>query len=83
MNNIQKILNPQREARNSKIKQFSRNFIYVEKSTLSFTKQCFLAELEPRDIQETKRIGRKGVNPGLIIVTFTTLSTKIEIEKGC
>lgn len=53
----------------------------LEKHILSFLNQYFCANLERRDIQETRRIGKKGENPRPITITFTSLGTKIEIFK--
>lgn len=53
----------------------------LEKHILSFINQYFSVDLERRDIQETRRIGKKGEKPRPITITFTSLGTKIEIFK--
>lgn len=53
----------------------------LEKNIQSFINKYFSVGLELRDIQETRRIGKKGEKPRPISVTFTTLGTKIEIFK--
>lgn len=52
-----------------------------EENIINFIKQYFSIGLESRDIQETRRIGKKGEKPRPITVTFTTLGTKIKIFK--
>lgn len=53
----------------------------LEKNIINFIKERFSINLDLRDIQEIKRIGKKGERPRPIIVTFTTLGTKINIFK--
>lgn len=48
---------------------------------INFINKFFSIGLESRDIQETRRIGKKGEKPRPITVTFTTLGTKIKIFK--
>lgn len=57
------------------------SYANLEKNVLSFINQYFSAGLDRRDIQETRRIGKKGERPRPISVTFTTLGTKIKIFK--
>lgn len=53
----------------------------LETNILNFINRYFSLELESRDIQETRRIGKKGGKPRPITVTFTTLGAKIKVFK--
>lgn len=53
----------------------------LEKTVLNFINQHFPVKIELRDLQEIRRIGKKGENPRPITVTFTSLGTKIETFK--
>lgn len=57
------------------------SYVNLEQNVLCFINQHFSMGLDRRDIQETRRIGKKGERPRPITVTFTTLGTKIEIFK--
>lgn len=57
------------------------SYANLEKTVLSFINQYFSLRLECRDLQETRRIGKKGEHPRPITVTFTSLGTKIEVFK--
>ncbi|XP_073959176.1 uncharacterized protein [Choristoneura fumiferana] len=48
---------------------------------VNFIQEHFSQDLDRRDIQEIKRIGKKGERPRPIIVTFSTLGTKINLFK--
>ncbi|GBP20161.1 hypothetical protein EVAR_5591_1 [Eumeta japonica] len=52
-----------------------------EENIIHFINRHFTLGLDRRDIQETRRIGKKGEKPRPIAVTFTTLGTKIKIFK--
>lgn len=52
-----------------------------EENIKSFIKRYFSIELESSEIQEIRRIGKKGEKTRPITVTFTTLGTKIRIYK--
>lgn len=53
----------------------------LQTNLINFIKEHFSIDIEPRDIQEIKRIGKLGDRPRPIIVTFTTLGMKINIIK--
>ncbi|XP_045451956.1 uncharacterized protein LOC123660984 [Melitaea cinxia] len=53
----------------------------LENNIMNFLNHYLSIGLESRDIQEARRIGKKGVKPRPITVTFTTLGTKIKIFK--
>ncbi|CAH2102788.1 unnamed protein product [Euphydryas editha] len=57
------------------------SYANLEKTVLKFIHQYFSIVLENRDIQEIRRLGKKGEKPRPITVTFTSLGTKIEIFK--
>lgn len=57
------------------------SYAELEKNILCFINQYFSVGLELRDIQETRRIGRKREKPRPITVTFSTLGMKIQIFK--
>ncbi|XP_028043243.1 uncharacterized protein LOC114252798 [Bombyx mandarina] len=53
----------------------------LENTLVEFTKKYFELNIERRDIQEIKRIGKKGERPRPIVVTLSNLGLKIEICK--
>lgn len=57
------------------------SYANLEKNVLSFINEYFSLGIDRRDIQETRRIGKKGERPRPITVTFASLGTKIEIFK--
>lgn len=58
-----------------------KSYAELEKNILCFLNQYFSVGLELGDIQETRRIGKKGEKTRPITVTFCTLGTKIQIFK--
>lgn len=54
----------------------------LERNLASFIERHLSIKLNSTDIQEAKRIGKKGEKPRPIIVTFVTLGLKIDIYKN-
>lgn len=63
------------------IQETETNYINLENNVINFIKKHFSLELDKRDIQEARRIGKKGDKARPITVTFSTLGTKINILK--
>ncbi|XP_022814553.1 uncharacterized protein LOC111348241 [Spodoptera litura] len=63
------------------IKETETSYAHLESNIINFIKEHFSQELDRRDIQAVKRIGKKGEKPRPIIVTFSTLGTKIILFK--
>ncbi|GBP37637.1 hypothetical protein EVAR_34674_1 [Eumeta japonica] len=63
------------------IEETETSYKNVEINMTKFIKTYFGLHLDPRDLQEIKRIGKKGERPRPITVTFSTLGTKIDILK--
>lgn len=53
----------------------------MENNFIEWIRKYFSTDIDHRDIQEVKRIGRKGEKPRPLVVTFTTLGSKINILK--
>ncbi|XP_047026150.1 uncharacterized protein LOC124634574 [Helicoverpa zea] len=53
----------------------------LENIILNFINEHFSVKVDHRDIQEAKRIGKKGERPRPIIITVSTLGVKIAIFK--
>lgn len=64
------------------IKEIETTYFNLEILILNFIKEHFSQELDRRDIQEVRRIGKKGERPRPITVTFCTLGTKINLFKN-
>lgn len=64
------------------IKEIETSYFNLEILILNFIKEHFSQELDRRDIQEVRRIGKKGERPRPITVTFCTLGTKINLFKN-
>lgn len=63
------------------INESESSYSNLESNMIRFINERFSQELDRRDIQEIKRIGKKGERPRPIIVTFSTLGTKINLFK--
>lgn len=63
------------------IKETETSYSHLENNMINFIEEHFSQEIDRRDLQEMKRIGKKGEKPRPITVTFTTLGTKINIIK--
>lgn len=63
------------------IEETESSYQMLENIVTKFVKEYFSLNLDHRDIQEVKRIGKKGERSRPIIATFTTLGTKIKIFK--
>lgn len=63
------------------IEETETSYQMLETIIINFVKKYFSLDLNHRDIQEVKRIGKKGERPRPIITTFITLGTKIKIFK--
>ncbi|CAG4947890.1 unnamed protein product [Colias eurytheme] len=64
------------------IKEVETSYFNLETLIMNFIKEHFSQDLDRRDIQEVRRIGKKGERPRPIIVTFCTLGTKINLFKN-
>lgn len=64
------------------IKETETSYSNLENIILNFIKEHFSQELDRWNIQEVRRIGKKGERPRPIIVTFSTLGTKINLFKN-
>ncbi|KAG6454359.1 hypothetical protein O3G_MSEX008661 [Manduca sexta] len=53
----------------------------LEKNIINWIEQYFSIQLSYSDIQEVKRVGKKGERPRPIVVTFSTLGIKLKILK--
>lgn len=63
------------------IKEYETSYTNLQDNITHFINERFSMNLDHRDIQEVKRIGKKGDRPRPLIVTFTTLGLKINILK--
>lgn len=64
------------------IRETETSYSNFESIIINFIKEHLSVEVDRRNIQEVKRIGKKGEKPRPLIVTFTTLGTKINIFKN-
>lgn len=64
------------------IKEIETSYSTLEILIVNFIKEHFSHQLDRRDIQEVKRIGKKGEKPRPLVVTFCTLGTKIQLFKN-
>lgn len=77
----------EREARKRNIVFFgisendSSSYTDLEKCTIRFIKEYLHISIVHSDIQEVKRVGKRGEKPRPIIATFSTLGQKINIFK--
>lgn len=63
------------------IEEGESSYHNLENNILKFINEKFSLKFNSRDIQEVKRVGKKGDKPRPIIVTFATLGSKINILK--
>lgn len=63
------------------IEERETSYENLENNIIKWIKEHFSIELLYSDIQEVKRIGKRGDRPRPIIVTFSTLGLKIKIFK--
>lgn len=63
------------------IEESETSYHNLENNILQFISEKLFLKLDCRDIQEIKRAGKKGEKPRPIIVTFSTLGSKISILK--
>ncbi|XP_075990365.1 uncharacterized protein LOC142986016 [Anticarsia gemmatalis] len=63
------------------IEEGEASYHNLENNILQFINEIFSLQMDCRDIQEIKRVGKKGERPRPIIVTFCTLGSKINILK--
>lgn len=61
------------------LEETETSYSSLENNLISFLTKFFSIKLDRRDIQEIKRIGKKGDSPRPIITTFLTLGIKIDI----
>ncbi|XP_052742269.1 uncharacterized protein LOC128198868 [Bicyclus anynana] len=64
------------------IEETETSYENLERNIINWADQYFSIKLNYSDIQEVKRIGKKGVRPRPTIVSFTTLGIKINILKN-
>lgn len=64
------------------IQEIETSYASLEKNIINWIEQYFSIKLSYSDIQEVKRIGKKSERPRPIVVTFSTLGTKIKIIKN-
>lgn len=64
------------------IKDMETSYSNLENLIVDFIKEHFSQELDRRDIQEVRRVGKKGEKPRPIIVTFGSLGIKINLFKN-
>lgn len=64
------------------IKETETSYSNLENIIMNFIKEHFSQELDRGNIQEVRRIGKKGERARPIIVTFSTLGTKINLFKN-
>lgn len=57
------------------------SYLNLERIIITFIKERLSLDLDHRDIQEVRRIGKKGDKPRPIVVTFSTLGIKINVFK--
>lgn len=63
------------------IEENETSYNSFEKNIIKWIEQHFSTKLTYSDVQEIKRLGKKGERPRPTVVTFTTLGKKIEIFK--
>ncbi|XP_069354242.1 chromosome partition protein Smc-like [Maniola hyperantus] len=63
------------------IEETETSYEKLESNIIKWVEQYFSIELTYRDVQEVKRVGKKGERPRPLVVTFSTLGTKIKIWK--
>lgn len=63
------------------LEETETSYSNLERIMIYFIKERFSFDLDHRDIQEIKRIGKKGDRPRPIIVTFSTFGIKMNILK--
>ncbi|XP_047543315.1 uncharacterized protein LOC125075649 [Vanessa atalanta] len=63
------------------IEEKESSYDNLQNNIYSFIKKYFSTDIELRDIQELRRVGKKGDRPRPIIATFSTLGIKINIMK--
>ncbi|XP_045451531.1 uncharacterized protein LOC123660513 [Melitaea cinxia] len=63
------------------IEENETSYHNLENNILQFIREKLSLKLDCRDIQEIKRVGKKGEKPRPVIVTFSTLGSKISILK--
>ncbi|XP_028176240.1 uncharacterized protein LOC114364323 [Ostrinia furnacalis] len=64
------------------IEEKESSYDNLQNNIVSFIKKYFNTDIELRDIQEVRRVGKKGDRPRPIIVIFSTLGIKINIMKN-
>lgn len=64
------------------LEETERSYKDLVNIVINFIHRYFQIDLQQRDIQETRRIGKKGEKHRPISITFTTLGVKIEIFKN-
>ncbi|GBP61536.1 hypothetical protein EVAR_44007_1 [Eumeta japonica] len=63
------------------IEELESSYDTLEKNMLEWIEQHFSVKLSYSDLQEVKRLGKKGDRPRPVVVTFLTLGIKIKIFK--
>ncbi|XP_022837636.1 uncharacterized protein LOC111364821 [Spodoptera litura] len=78
--------NLERQARKNNLVFFGleeseKSYENLERNFITWVEQYLSVKINNCDIQEIKRIGKKGEKPRPLVVTFLTLGTKIKILK--
>ncbi|XP_063538684.1 uncharacterized protein LOC134747936 [Cydia strobilella] len=63
------------------IEETESSYDTLEKNTIRWIEQYLTIKLNYSDIQEAKRLGKKGEKPRPLVVTFSTLGLKIKMFK--
>lgn len=63
------------------LKEDEKSYSNLEKNILQFLHKYFSVNLDSRDLQAIRRIGKKNDKPRPVVITFTSLGLKINIYK--
>ncbi|CAK1555913.1 unnamed protein product [Leptosia nina] len=63
------------------IEEDEKSYLSMEIKMKDFIRKYLSINIDSRDMQIIKRIGKKGNNPRPVVITFATLGTKISILK--
>lgn len=63
------------------LEETETSYFNLEENIVRFIDKYLSVKLDRRDIQESRRIGKKGDRPRPLTITFSTLGIKIEIIK--
>lgn len=63
------------------MEETEKSYENLENNFINWVEKCLSVKLHYSDIQEVKRVGKKGEKVRPLLVTFSTLGTKIRILK--